>query len=360
MKDSGNKLLFFIDPSWRKEDIHHTPLLFPFWGNPPTPKMPFFHQLFERHTFDTSLYGITENPDEADAVLMPYSYATAIRFYPELLEKCTDAATRLSKKLIIDGSGDIDWDIPGDVVVLRHGGYRFTKRANDITIPFYADDLLEAYRNNTPQARKKPKIPAIGFSGWGVLTPKQELRATLKELPDRIRSIFDFRFGAKKKGVFYRRDAVKILEKSPRIKTNFLVRTSYSGHTDTAQKSPEILRREFVENLISSDYCLDIRGDANNTIRLFEILSVGRIPIIFDTERNLPFSDVLDYASFGLIVDFRDLKRLPDIIAEFNDSLSEEQFAFMQQKAREAFVSYFRVDAMTKPLMEEIRTKLSD
>jgi hypothetical protein len=359
MNPSENKLLFFVDPSWRREDIHHTPLLFPFWGNPPTPKMPFFHQLFERHSFDTSLYGITENEEQADAVLMPYGYATTVRSYPELFELCKEKADQLEKKLIVDGSGDIDWDIVGNVVVLRHGGYRFTKRATDITIPFYADDLLEAYCEGNLLFRSKPIVPAVGFSGWGVLTPRQEMRAVLKELPDRLRSIFDSRFGAKKKGVFYRRDAVSILEKSSKIKTNFLVRSSYSGHVDTAQKSPDVLRREFVNNLLSSDYCLDVRGDANNTIRLFEILSVGRIPVIVDTERNLPFSDRVNYASFSLIVDFRDLKRLPEIVSDFNAALSEEKFAAMQQNAREAFTHYFRVDAMTVPLVEEIRAKLS-
>jgi hypothetical protein len=150
-----------------------------------------------------------------------------------------------------------------------------------------------------------------------------------------------------------------VIEKSSAIKANFLVRSSYSGHTDTAQKSPEVLRKEFVENLLSSDYALDVRGDANNTIRLFEILSLGRIPVILDTERNLPFRDVINYEDFSLIIDFRDIKRLPDIIAEFNSSVSEEKLFDMQRTARETFLRYFRVDAMTKPLMDEIRSKIS-
>ncbi len=350
----------YIDPSWHRTTLQHSPLLFPFWGIPENPKTPFFNQLFARHLFDISCYTLVENPQEADLVYMPYAYGTAKKFFPELMQMCGDEATKFNLKLLIDGSGDIDWNIPGNVIVLRHGGYRFTKRMSDITIPFFADDLLEAYRGEKLEIRHKSETPTVGFSGWGSLTSRQEMHAIIKELPDRLMSLFDSRFGAKKKGVFYRRDAVSILEKSSKIKTNFLVRSSYSGHTDTAQKSPEVLRREFVENLLSSDYCLDIRGDANNTIRLFEILSVGRIPVILDTERNLPFSDQIDYSSFALIVDFRDLKRLPETIAEFNDSLSEEQFVSMQQKAREVFLTYFRVDAMTKHLMKEIQTKLSD
>jgi len=38
-----------------------------------------------------------------------------------------------------------------------------------------------------------------------------------------------------------------------------------------------------------------------------------------DTERNFPFSDKIDYSSFALIIDFRDIKKLPERIAEFHN-----------------------------------------
>lgn len=322
--------------------------------------MPFFHALFERHSFDTRFYAITDNPSEADAVLMPYAYATSVRSFPELIEICTAEAAKLNLPLVVDGSGDIDWPIGGkNIFVLRHGGYRFSKKPYDISIPFYADDLLEAFCEGKFEPRQRSEVPSISFAGWASLTPRQEIRATLKELPDRLCALFDGRFGAKKKGIFFRREAVDVLEKSPLVHANFLVRRSYSGHVDTAQKSPDELRKEFVTNMLGSGYSLDVRGDANNSIRLFEILSLGRIPIIVDTERNFPFRDKINYSDFSLMVDFKDIKRLPQIVAEFNASLSDEQFVDMQKKAREAFVQYFRADSMTEPLMEEIRAKIS-
>jgi hypothetical protein len=88
-------------------------------------------------------------------------------------------------------------------------------------------------------------------------------------------------------------------------------------------------------------------------------MALGRIPVILDTECNFPFSDKIDYTSFALIVDFRDIKKLPELIAEFHKNISPERFEQMQKNAREAYINYFRVDALIRPIVEELRAKLS-
>jgi hypothetical protein len=355
------KLVFFVDSAWRRVSLQHTPLLYPFWGNSLNRvKNPFQFELFERHSFDTSFYLITEKLEEADMILMPYSHNTARKFAPDILKLCAENSAASGKPLLIDGIGDIENEVSTpNSVVLRYGGYRFLKKKNEIHIPPYADDLLEIYNGGTLVLREKPQKPSVSFAGWATLTPGQELRAIIKGLPDKLRALFDSRYGACKKGVFFRREAVRVLTKSEKITTNFLVRRSFSGHHDTAEKSPDILRREFIENLLESDYALDVRGDANASIRLFEILSLGRIPVILDTERNLPFSDKINYSDFSLIIDFRDLEKLPEKIAEFNKSISEEKYRDMQRLARAAYLQYFRVDALTRHIMKEIQKKIN-
>src|SRR6185369_58376 len=145
-------------------------------------------------------------------------------------------------------------------------------------------------------------------------------------------------------GIFWRRRSVRILEKSPRVECNFKTRNYFSGSTG-APVPVKTLLGEMIEIIDESDYALDVRGYANASTRLFEILSLGRIPVIIDTERILPFSDELDYSTFSLTVDFRDIKKLPDIVADFHTSVSPEKFIEMQKAARAAYVNYFRPDA---------------
>lgn len=356
---SNTPLTFFIDPAWRRLGHQHTPLLYPFWGNPLDPKrVPFQYALFEHHSFNPAYYTVTDKEDEADLVLMPYAHNWVLRVMPEMFLQCSAVAQRLGKPLLVDGIGDVEHSLPKEVLVLRYGGYRFSRVGNEIFIPPYADDLLETHCAGALQLREWRPTPTVGFSGWASLTPAQAARTIVKELPDRLHGIFDSRWRAKKKGVFFRRQALAILRRSSKVTLNALARTSYSGHADTHEKDPNVLRKEFVDNLLESDYGLDIRGDANQSTRLFEMLSLGRIPIIVDTERNFAFDDVLDYSTFSFKIDFRDIKKLPELIAQFHAGLTNEQFQTMQQKAREAYINYFRVDALTRPLMAEIRKRI--
>ncbi|MDB5237315.1 MAG: hypothetical protein JWL88_417 [Parcubacteria group bacterium] len=355
---SDPRLLLYISPDWRAEGVSPSPLLYPFWGNPASASKPLFRALFERHTFDTERYGITDDAEQADIVFLPYDHATALRAVPELIAVCANKAAALGKPLLIDGMGDIEYPVTiPHAIVLRYGGYRFSLKPNEIVMPLYTDDLLEACANGELQLRAKQEKAVVGFSGWASLTLKQELRAVLKELPVRIRAIFDSRYRACKKGIFFRRDALRLLSASSMIESNFMIRTTYSGHTDTASADPVMLQKEMAESLLRSDYGLDVRGDANASMRLFETLSLGRIPVIIDTERNFPFSNVLDYSSFALIVNFRELHRLPEIIAGFHAALTDDAFKEMQRKARVAYLSYFRVDAIVSHLVRELRNR---
>jgi len=350
-------ITFFVDPAWRRSG-QYSPLLYPFWGNPLTEQTPFQKALFDRHGYDTRLYRITDDPQVANMVLMPFSHNIARQHMPDLLAACVEKAAALGKPLLIDGVGDVEYpvDIP-NVFVLRYGGYRFEKKPYEIHIPPYADDLLEVYCGGELQLRKKSEVPVVGFAGWGTLTLKQTVRSIIKELPHRLHGIVDSRYRTKKKGVFFRAEAIRVLESSSLVEAHIVRRTSYSGHAHTVVGDAETVRKEFVDNLLHSDYGLDVRGDANASTRLFEILALGRIPVLVDTERNLPFSQELDYTSFACIVDHKDLAVLPERIAAFHASLSEEQFQTMQRNARDAYVHFFRVDALMSHISAEITAK---
>lgn len=173
-----------------------------------------------------------------------------------------------------------------------------------------------------------------------------------------MRGIFDSNYRAMKKGVLWRAKALAILERSSLVKLNLKKRSSFSGSVRTAGKDMRALRQDFVDTVLASDYALDVRGDANDSTRLFEILSLGRIPVLVDTERRLPFSDEVDYKEFCLIVDFRDINELPERIAEFHKAVTPERFIDMQRKARDAFVQNFRIDAQMKHIVRSLSAVL--
>ncbi len=356
---SPNFIILYVHPLWRRSGGIHSPLLNPWWGNPYIKASVFSKEMFDAYSFDTTFYEITDDIKKADMVFAPYRHNWLLNFDRVLLQEISNVSKARSIPLLIDGSADIEYHIKEkNVYILRYGGYRFQKEDGRIQIPLTTDDLLERTRNGVLEIRKKGEgKPIVGFAGWTKISPKQRLRTFIKEIPITFRSMFNPKFKVFHKGILWRQKIIKILQNSSQITLNLLERSSFSASHRTAKGDMKKLQEEMVETILQSDYALDVKGDANNSARLFEILSLGRIPIIIDTERNFPFADKIDYPSFSLIVNFRDIHKLPEIISEFHRNISPERFEEMQRNARNAFVTYFRIDAMMKHIVEELRRK---
>ena len=354
--------LFHVDPSWRRDGIH-TFLLNPWWGNPYDIKSVIARDMFDHYAPDTRQYGITDDIDAADMVLAPYRHNWLMRTDSALLATCIQTARTANLPLLVDGMGDIEHPVeaPGvNVFVLRYSGYRFLPDPTRVQAPLTVDDLLERCRDGVLEIRKKQEgKPKVGFAGWATLTLSQRLKTLIKELPVRARAVLNPKYRTCTKGVLWRVRALSLLGRSPLVSLIAKERKTFSASPKTVGGDMRELREEMVRVILESDYALDVRGDGNNSGRLFEILSLGRIPVILDTERILPFADRVDYSSFALIVDFRDLPRLPERIAEFHESISPERFEEMQRNARSAFVQYFRVDAIMKTLVPELRVRIA-
>lgn len=350
--------MLYVNPAWQGRGMH-TPFLNPWWGNPFAESSLFTKQLFDAYSFDTRCYNITDNLHRADMVLAPYPHAWFMRHDNALFDECIRTAREANLPILVDGMGDIEYPINAqNAYVLRCSGYHFLPERGRIDIPHFADDLLERCRGGKLEVRSKEEgKPVVGFAGWATLSPVQHLRTVIKELPVRLRGIVDTRYRACTKGVLWRAKSIQLLARSPLVTLYARSRTSFSGSSKTAEGDQRALREQMVDTIVQSDYALDVRGDANNSARLFEILSLGRIPVIVDTERNFPFSDKVDYSSFALIVDFRDIKKLPERIAEFHRDVSPERFVEMQKNARDAYVRYFRVDALMWHIVEELRRR---
>lgn len=357
MKDAPLKL--YVDKKSLSEDYAYSPLLFPFWKEDPALKVlrPTF---FKTAQFDKSCYALVDEVRDADLTFLPYNYWFLKRRDPRFLNKLIEGLLALKKPILIDAYGDSmdQIDVPQSFI-LRLGQYRSRLKPNDIIMPTFTEDLLESYFGGRMVLRKKETIPLIGFAGW-VETPFYKYpRMHLRDLGLRFLGFFDERFNLLRKGVFWRKKAVKVLEGSPFVRTSFIKRSFYSGHTKTAEGDIESLRHDFVENIVNCDYVLDVRGDANQSTRFYEALSMGRVPVFVDTERVMPLEDILRYRDFCLFVDYREIRNLDKIIVDFHRSISDDKFQEMQKKARNAFENYLRIDKFSKYLFGKLKALVS-
>jgi hypothetical protein len=118
------------------------------------------------------------------------------------------------------------------------------------------------------------------------------------------------------------------------------LRSSHSAHAKTIRLDPSQARREYIENMLASDFVLCIRGDGNYSLRFYEALSLGRVPVLLDTDVRLPLAGVVEYSSFVLSIHIADMLRIDEIVAEFWEQQTDQSWFVMQLKARDAFEKY--------------------
>ncbi len=305
----------------------------------------FFHPEYLGYQYKNII--LVRTIEESDYILIPQGVRSLSPKRRAYIESYISQGKIHNKKVVMFPAGDLHHDVYMDeAIVMKALNYRSLKRKNEIYIPVAVEDLL---RDRTLELREKTSdIPVVGFCGWaGVANTTQWLKYHLKNLSINIQKIVRMnpKLEVYKKGIYFRKKASHILSESPLIKTNFIFRTSYSGHKGTISLDPEQARREFIENIVSSDLVLTPKGDGNSSARFYEVLSLGRIPILLDTEIILPLENVIDYSKFMLRVDYTNIKDLATIVSDFYTKLSSEEFKKMQLAAREAFEKYLRYDS---------------
>jgi hypothetical protein len=343
------------------ELITYAEILFPFWGVVAKDTAPYIKRAEEQYQYSKDAFVLVDRIEDCDYVMLPYQYYRMMAVNPAHVHMIHDEAKKAGKLLLVDGSSDLEPPISlDDAVIMRISQYRYTVQPNEITIPFAAEDLLESYCDGKQVLRDKSDVPSIGFTGWAQMPLKTAIKNTLKELPVTIISLFDRKRGAEHKGVIFRKKALESLAGTNGIHANFNARKTYSGHVSTIGGGVEDFRKQFVDNLLSSDYALCVRGDGNTSIRFYEALSLGRIPLFLDTACVLPLEDEINYREFCVFVKWQDVSRIGEIVRDFHAKCDPQTFRDMQEKARNAYKNYLRFDAFSYRLAGKLRTRADE
>ena len=318
--------------------IPHTEILFPNLGNGER-ENPFGEKIFA--SFTKPLVEIVEKPELADYLCIPHNY-NYIKNKSEYLASFEALAGSYSKKILIFFPGDSDAEVPlRNSIVFRNSQYKASQRPNEVVIPGYAAHLGEKYGIHL---RSKAEKATTGFCGWA--TPSS-FRGWIAFILAHVKPT------PRTQGLYFRIKALNVLKKSRDIISHFIIRSSYSGSAKTLRVDPLEARKDYVENIQNSDFTLSPKGDGNFSIRFFETLSLGRIPLLIDTDCPLPLENEIAYDDFILRVSYKDIKNLPSIVANFYSSLSQEEFEGKQKKCLEAFEKYLKIDAFFAHVLRE-------
>jgi hypothetical protein len=106
----------------------------------------------------------------------------------------------------------------------------------------------------------------------------------------------------------------------------------------------------FVEWTLRSKFCLAPRGYGRSSFRFFEAMQLDTIPVyIWDDIEWLPYKDILDYSTFSISIQQKDLPQLYSRL----QSISEETYHNMQQELLRVR-RYFTLEGMAEYIVSRI------
>lgn len=236
--------------------------------------------------------------EECDYVLLPPTniYNNPIQKYNLEVKN----AIKNHKKTIIFLGNDKDrlYNIPHKMgLVFRSSGLLSESTDNVFGLPTINLDLfLENY------ASKKLSISFCGYFNNHI--PEYHIRENivnkfLKEIPERC---------------------------------DFIINNSW-GNLDDPLK--------FFKNIKNNLYGLCVRGGGNFSFRLGEVLMMGRIPILIDTDCILPFPDLIPYDTNFIRIPIEKIDDMVNIIEKYHESHTEEQLIQIQKENRLIWETYY-------------------
>lgn len=306
----------------------HAAILAPFWGT--NPETPPDTGRFDRYAEVGGSFLRLSALADCDAAVFPQNWEVAGERAEELAEEFTAICRDAGKTPVVFHLADATDPLPVDATVFRASLLRSQRGPREFALPAWSEDFLVRYLDGEARPRAKRARPVVGFCG----SPNLELPRTFRERA--VRRLGKLGPGAKPRlaGEHPRTRALRALKRDRRLERNFVIReTFWAGALGDASSVSEA-RREYVRNMLESDYVLCARGGGNFSYRLYETLSLGRIPLFVDTDCVLPLDFDLEWRDYCLWVEEADIERIGDRVLEFHESLDAAEFEERQRACR--------------------------
>lgn len=262
---------------------------------------------------------LVSSAEQADVFVFPFDY----RDSEEAQRAAAGAQTRNLPCVFFLEDEEAPPARPPYGVVYRHSIFKREQGPRERSMPSWHPDV---YDELGFPLLDRPAEPTVGFCGFVGTRFSRSI----------YRLLLQFR---KADGLSLRHTAIKCLRDSPELRENVVLRRGYWGDASLAGVSSEYgnlmdIRLEYLMSIRDNAYTLAIRGKGNHSVRFFETLSAGRIPLFVNTQCVLPLEDEVNYRDHCVWVELSELDHIGEITEAFHRTLDSEAFLRLQQQNR--------------------------
>jgi hypothetical protein len=288
---------------------------------------------------------------DSDFILFPFAWDSKMSKQYERENQQVDLLSRKYDMPVVCHGFTKDVLDPKSVSLpFRNGHYlsyslvRSRRPPRSIGFSYFIPDCREKYYPKSTALPKRTK-PSVGFCGVAAPfgTPRgkthvfDQLRLCLSYLtvlgidPDCAAQLL----GTNTKHA-YRARLIRQFRCHPDITCDFSLR-SVGGLVDNAytnKADDDPYNVDYYKNLEQNLYTICCRGTENYSVRFYETLCMGRIPIVVDSDLVLPFDDMIDYRQQCVWISKRSIGKSAAILLAFHRSRSEDELIALQKKNR--------------------------
>lgn len=309
----------------------------------------FLTQTFRRHVFPLlfdlvflenqsiiSKYQLVDSVNDCDIIVFPIDYAQFLK-HISALGKLQKLSKEYNKPLWIYSAGDYGFTnyIPNSYT-FRLGGFKSKLNGNTFIMPSFINDpyLHNIARVFSPlEKEEQPTIGFVGHADSGLMKFVKECinywKYFVKLRTHQITADFQSFYPSSIKRARY----LSVLRRSKLLKTNFVLKNQYRGGVKNESEKQESAM-VFYDNIFNNAYTFCSRGVGNFSVRFYETLAVGRIPILLNTDCKLPLDNIIKWSDHCIILDEKSKLSIEGQILKFHNSKSCTSFELVQKSNR--------------------------
>lgn len=319
-----------------------------------------FDMFFLKNDFLLKYYKIVADIDQCDVVVLPLEYVYLLKKDKPEKQIIFNKAKELKKPIWIYSGGDFGYSLNDNMICnFRLSGFKSKLNLKTIIIPSFINDPYEFNLKNDFKALEKQDFPKIGFVGHANNDLMKYLKEFLVYLKINTKRIFKNELNDYQP--FYpsstkRAKYLKLLEKSIGVETDFLLRKKYRAGVRTEEEKQQTTE-EFYYNIYNNPYTFCMRGAGNFSVRFYETLAVGRIPVLLNTDCRLPLDNKIVWRKHCLIIEENQYKSLGEKILDFHKNIDKESFVKLQENNRLLWKKMLRRDVYFKEIHDAFINK---
>jgi len=338
---------------------HPVDLLVPFVGikNPEFSEGRILANTFSAYNKNAADYFDFTSIEECDVALLPIRYKILDTQFKKDIQPFLDSTIASGKKVLLFLETFVEeYDINiENAIIFTRAISKSTQQSNAYSFPLFFEDYITFYRDGNLSLRNKGAKPLVGFCGYapplGIKFGKAKIIGLLKLIANYagiMRHFPNKSSHSTRARVLWHLQRSKIADTNFRIKQLFAFGPQGALNTGNTKETDDEFRRNFVNNIVESDYTVGVRGVRNTSIRFFETVCCGRIPLFINTDCVLPFDFMIDWKNLCPWIEESSISKTDKLLANFHNNISESDFLERQKHMRFLWEEYLSPDGFFK------------